>query len=819
MSDYDKIKEQVEERLQKQQANKEFKDIGRVANSRKEKSAFKIVSSKLLSNLELDGVMAYNMVKKENVWKEIDVNAEREKGVTSGGAYLKVKIRESLPTRPKDSPSARQSYVAFTEFLQTSLAQCYNVEDIRKFSDKVYSRLSLSEFLIAFINPDFNLLSDDEKIEFQEKIKRSNYNLSQIIASTYGTSIVTGSDYFNEAKTVSAYYVKKIIKEIFGAKFLNLFFKGSDSATQTWSEAIDKEPISKEESDEKIMKLKESLERNDIQDKKKAEDYQVMDDSQLRKSFSEWQMSSHWVAIYRNDLEKYRDFAIDFYKKRIEKRKVSIEESIKKYQPRENDWSWFDGEKTSKQESTKPKSKAINTKTPLDYIKRIGGYKIEANTPQEIIEKFGFSAVNYGVYVDDKWSKEHTKNFLGAMSDLGEILNIDLKQINQLGKLGISFGAKGRAGHLATYFPQTKDINLTKGNGDGSVAHEWGHYFDNVIVERDIQRATNGFASSGQSKNTLIHLAFNKLMDFIKRGDSEHTPKVPFRFYPKPSQTPVDYYSRRYGNQKVEIKSTIEETLEQYEEICVANQSYYYTQLRVLGYIISQFNLPYYDVPMKIPTSYYYHKSRYNLFEYCYVNETKKTTEIVASTRTKYWTEDVELFARAWETVMLKKLMDKNRESTYLVADIPLDDIVSENYYSPYPTGKELEHIEKLIDEIVSVVKSELSINDFVPPSDVREDEYIDLTNDKKAKTETAIKIENPNKEEEKVVFIDKDKEVKEVEVQKDNLDELEYLQSKLTATEILLKFKRNSGTKEEIEYLESKINVTKTLIKFKSKK
>jgi hypothetical protein len=222
---------------------------------------------------------------------------------------------------------------------------------------------------------------------------------------------------------------------------------------------------------------------------------------------------------------------------------------------------------------------------------------------------------------------------------------------------------------------------------------------------------------------------------------------------------------------------------------------------------------------MKIPTSYYYHKSRYNLFEYCYVNETKKTTEIVASTRTKYWTEDVELFARAWETVMLKKLMDKNRESNYLVADIPLDDIISESYYSPYPTGKELEHIEKLIDEIVSVVKSELSINDFIPPSDVREDEYIDLTNDKKAKTETSIKIENPNKEEETVVFIDKDKEVKEVDVQKDNLDELEYLQSKLTATEILLKFKRNSGTKEEIEYLESKINVTKTLIKFKSKK
>lgn len=805
MTNYEKIKEQVEERLQKQQANKEFKDVGRVAQTRKEKSAFKLISSKILSEIELDGVMAYNMVKKENVWKEIDVNAEKEKGVTSGGAYLKVKIRESLPTRPKDSASARQSYVAFIEFIQTSLAQCFNVEDIRKFSDKVYSNLTLDEFFVAFINPDYGSLSDEEKNDFTENLKRNNYSIYKIVNST--------------SKTVSSYYIRAIIKEIFGAKFLNLFFKSSDSASETWKEAIDKEPITKEESIEKISKLEESLERNDIQDKNKIEEYQLMDNAELRKSFSNWSgMNAYWLKIYREDLEKYRDFATDFYKKRIEKRKLTVKESIEKYKPRDNDWSWFFGEKEGKKQVDKPKTKAINTKAPLDYIKRTGGYKIEANSPNEIIEKFGFSAVNYGVYVDDKWSKEHTKNFLGAMSDLGELINLDIRKVNKLGRLGISFGAKGRAGHLATYFPQTKDINLTKGNGDGSVAHEWGHYFDNVIVEQDVRRATNNFASNGSAYSYEIKNAFKNLMDFIYKGDFNYTPKVPFRFYPKPSETPPSYYSRAYGNSEVVIKDTIEETINYYEELCVANSSYYYSQLRVLGYIISKFNLPYYDVPMKLTTSYYYHKSRYNLFEYCYVNETKKTTEIVASTRTKYWTEAVELFARAWETVMLKKLTDKNRESNYLVADIPLEDIVSESYYSPYPTGSELERIEVLIDNIIDVVKKELSIGDFIPPSQIKEDEYIDLSNDKKSKVDAAIKIENTNKENETVVFIDNDKEVKKVDVTKDTIDELEYLKSKLKATEILLKFKKNSGTKEEIEYLESKVNVTKTLIKFKSK-
>lgn len=56
-------------------------------------------------------------------------------------------------------------------------------------------------------------------------------------------------------------------------------------------------------------------------------------------------------------------------------------------------------------------------------------------------------------------------------------------------------------------------------------------------------------------------------------------------------------------------------------------------------------------------------------------------------------------------------------------------------------------------------------------------------------------------------------KEPKAVVVNDDN-----YLESKLKATELLLKFKRNSGSQEEIEYLESKINATKILIKFQSK-
>ena len=107
MNEIDKIKEEVEQRLQQQQANKEFKDVGRVAQTKKEKSAYKIISSTLLRDIELDPVMAFNMIKKDTVWLPIDVQAERDRGNTSGAVYFKVKLRESLPAKPKnDRPSA-----------------------------------------------------------------------------------------------------------------------------------------------------------------------------------------------------------------------------------------------------------------------------------------------------------------------------------------------------------------------------------------------------------------------------------------------------------------------------------------------------------------------------------------------------------------------------------------------------------------------------------------------------------------------------------------------------------------------------------------
>jgi hypothetical protein len=755
------IKTQVEERLVKQQESKEFKDIGRVANTKKEKSAYRLISSSILSQLEEDDIMAYNMVKKENVWQPIDVNLEKERGVSSGAAYLKVKIREALPTRPtyskpkpsdnplsvkKDAQQKRASYVMFTEILQKDLFNCFTVKSIEDLVSS-YRNFSIDKIIGIFIDSEFLTAS----VERQEELKKTiDVNPKYIKLKFYGNRLLPN-----------------LINGVFGSRFENILFRASEASAIVYKDAYEKEPISLEQAGEKVSKLKENKEKFIEANLEKIDLYKSYSDSELiRKMNTDWQMNPINQKRYKQFPNEFRDWVIAYYEKNIERGVISRDEQIKNTIAKDNDWSWFEQPKT-RSESVKEKAQAINTKTPLAYIKRTGGYKIESIAPSSIIETFGFSAVNYGVYVDDIWSKEHTKHFLGAMSDLGEMLNINLKQINNLGKLAIAFGAKGRPGHLATYFPQSKDINLTRGNGDGSLAHEWGHYFDNVIVELDAKLATNTFASEGKMPDYEIKELFKEFINFCYKGNSNYTPLIPIEFYAKEiSSAPTVVFKDERGNwanKVVEIKDTIEETLESVSDLAKLSGDLYRTQIRVYGYIIQKFNLSSYEIPMKLPTSYFYHKSAYSYFNYCSYTD-NKTEKIDSKSRTKYWTSEVELFARAWETVVLKKLLDKNRASNYLVADISMNDVISETYHEPYPQGKELEYIESIFDRIIIAVKNKFNIGPFVPASNVREDVYLDLSNDKKqGKIETGMVVEDISEEKKEVVFVKDDKVVEKV--------------------------------------------------------
>jgi len=762
MNKQDRVKQEVEKRLRESQKSKSFKDVGRVANTRKEIRAYNLINSSMLSELEEDSVMAYKMVKKDNVWEKIDIDSLRAKEMTSGAVFYITKLRESVKSKPSDSKKNRAVYVNFLGYLQTQLYSCKDLNDVKKVMDSFRS-IKLDKAIEVLIEPKFNELSESEK---------------DLLRLPFGGTRYTPNDN-------ATYKFMSTIKDVFGVRFLNTLYLRSDSAMSNFIQAEKYDPLSEEDSSERIEKITESYEsyaKRNIYPR--IEELKDADDTKLRELLRNWR-NNYIQKLYTTNLEGFREMAINWLEKTLESRKENLEAKIKENQPRGNNWSWHDGksEKSEEKKKTKRKATPINTKKRLEYIKRTGGYKADAVTPKEIVDKFGFQSVNYGTYVDDEWSKQHTNHFLGAMTDMAEMLNIDIKQVNNIGKLDIAFGAKGVKGHLATYFPQTKDINLTKGNGDGSLAHEWGHYFDNIVMDESANKPIPSFGSETFSNKTVsarksreeiekVHLynAYAELMDFMINGGKE-TPELPCTFYAvKKGYEPK--INTRKGWEDVNKRGTLEETLSYFKENAPAlfkiqtNTNSYNSQVNIIGHILSLYDVDSYEIPLKLKMSYFKHKSLYHEFVYCSKGKDKRGKEVISPSvwnRTKYWYSDVELFARAWETMILRRLNEKGRVSNYLVSDVKYQENATphEGFYEPYPDGKELEKLDELFERVINAFKSLYSINDFKPFTNVREDEYFEFeSKNKKRKGEVDEGMIVEKKESRKEIeFVDPDKD------------------------------------------------------------
>ena len=89
-----------------------------------------------------------------------------------------------------------------------------------------------------------------------------------------------------------------------------------------------------------------------------------------------------------------------------------------------------------------------------------------------------FRGLQWGNSVTDKERKHHATMLSDAMLDLADVTGMPLDQMSFGGKLAMAVGARGRGTAMAHYEPGYNTINLTRKNGIGSLAHEWGHAMD-----------------------------------------------------------------------------------------------------------------------------------------------------------------------------------------------------------------------------------------------------------------------------------------------------------------------------------------------------
>jgi hypothetical protein len=89
--------------------------------------------------------------------------------------------------------------------------------------------------------------------------------------------------------------------------------------------------------------------------------------------------------------------------------------------------------------------------------------------------------LQWGNAVTDSERAHHLTHAAHALKDLVDVLGLPEEMASVNGRLGLAVGARGHGRAMAHYEPSMRVINLTRKTGVGSLAHEWGHAFDNLM--------------------------------------------------------------------------------------------------------------------------------------------------------------------------------------------------------------------------------------------------------------------------------------------------------------------------------------------------
>lgn len=683
------IEQKIENRIKERQRGKEFQDTGVVGYTRKYSAAYDIITSADLSKIETDNVTAYKLIEKSKIWIPYNVETLKAQGNSSGAAYLKVKAREALSARPIDTKLGREVYVKNIEKLIVTLDGCKTVLEVK---NALESFVNLDSF-------DFIDLSH---------LKNANYSYSKDIGNLK-------NHYKND--------VLKYFEDIFGKRFYAFCRFTSESARKIFIEANlysaftseeRQSVISGRQSDlNKRIKIVESILPLITDDE--TENKSTVND--LDKSFGYYNYSKIFLERnYTDKLKLYNDSLLN------------LEPNLNKiYIVRENDWSWSGIKDKKKKEEVADidkvakepvsimqkygiddwKSKA--KRLPLAYIKRTGGLDVNEISTKEIQDKFGYRNVIFGNYVNDKESKEHSRHFIGAMLDLHEMMNLNVKQINEIGGLDINFGSTGCGSFslaMACYFRDKKAINLTKKTGDGSVAHEWSHYLDNILGEGSMRGAT-GRQMATEDKvsykdSSKIKYLFAEWNNWLRNGGSEKEVEIEYSAQKK-------YAFKIFGE---DLDSAIEGIKKRYPKYALYSEKNSPDLIKYYGYLAYKFNngKPI-NVKFKTKASSYYVVSAQ------YGGE-------------DYWTSSKELFARAFEWSIEEMLKRKGRVSNYLVDiqnSMGLMALMIPYHLHPYPRVKEeQEWLLDWFDRLFSAIRTEYGVTPFNWDTVERTDEYLE---------------------------------------------------------------------------------------------
>ena len=143
----------------------------------------------------------------------------------------------------------------------------------------------------------------------------------------------------------------------------------------------------------------------------------------------------------------------------------------------------------------------------LDHLERVGtDWRQDRDvTGEELLEHFGFRGIEYGNWLPQDERQLVLNHAYDAFMDLADVIGLPPKALSLDGQLAIAFGARGKSGASAHYEPALNVVNMTRINGAGALAHEWGHALDRWLSVKTSSRSI--FLSDEDDVRKLPHAA------------------------------------------------------------------------------------------------------------------------------------------------------------------------------------------------------------------------------------------------------------------------------------------------------------------------
>ena len=310
-------------------------------------------------------------------------------------------------------------------------------------------------------------------------------------------------------------------------------------------------------------------------------------------------------------------------------------------------------------------SKRVGPVRPmLEGIKRAGpDWGSEDISPEKFQETFNFRGGEFGTWLTQEDRKQSLRYAYDALMDMSHVLGIEPKDIGD-GMLGFAFGARG-VGKAAAHFESALTvINLTKMNGAGATAHEWGHFID--YTRRP------GFKASDH-------------MTWLK--ELENTPERK----EQACQERVRKIVKTLGSWVKQSNQGAMKNMDLLVSTDDFRSDLFETRYRAILHAV---------VPAKHQRSFVYALSSVKNPQYGNRSEpqfAKDAAKLDIGRSKKYWSTEVELFARVFEKYIDVRMKEEGMENNYLVT------LLKHPAFEVYPSDAEMEayrpHVEAFLNE------------------------------------------------------------------------------------------------------------------------